>query len=564
MNILGFNCFMHDSAATLLVDGEVSCAVSEERFARRKHVGEFPHQAITYCLDHAGMKVDDLDTVTFFYKPWEGFLRRVAHALRHLPHAGDLASSRAGKWNDFRTADDTFRKAMGLDDGKGPRFLFVEHHLAHAASAFFCSPFEEAAILSVDGAGEWTTTLTGRGTGSRIDKLDEIGYPHSLGNVYSALTQYLGFRPHSGEGKVMGLAPYGDPDRFADVFRDMLRLTDDGGFRVDLSYFQHHLGKERRYSDKLLEALGPAREPESDMPQLHQDVAAGLQRRIEEALVHLARALQERTGLRRLTMAGGVALNSVANGKILEETEFDEIFIQPAASDDGTSLGGALWAWVCEHGGRRPEPMRHAYLGPSYSDADCRAAMDAAGLVPEPAANLPERVAELLEQGKIIALYQGRAEFGPRALGNRSILTDPRPTAMKDVLNARVKRREGFRPFAPAVLAERRSEFFSGSHPSPFMLLVESVRPDKREQLGAITHIDGTARVQDVERDLNPLYYDIIDAFGRRTGVPVLLNTSYNVRGEPIINTPEEAIRGLMSMDMDGLVLQGHLLLKQS
>lgn len=281
-------------------------------------------------------------------------------------------------------------------------------------------------------------------------------------------------------------------------------------------------------------------------------------------MVHLARGLQHRTGLRRLCMAGGVALNSVANGKVLEQTDFEEIFIQPAASDDGTSLGGALWSWVCEHGGARPEPMRHAYLGPVYSESEVLAAVRDSGLTPEPAEDLAGRVAEMLEAGDIVALYQGRAEFGPRALGNRSILTDPRPARMKDVLNARVKRREAFRPFAPAVLAERRREFFTGSHPSPFMLLVEDVQPDKRDQLQAITHVDGTARVQDVERDLNPLYYDIIAAFGRRTGVPVVLNTSFNVRGEPIINTPGEAVRGFLNMDMDALVLGTHLLRKDA
>ncbi len=566
VNILGFNCYMHDSAAALLSEGQVRCAVAEERFTRRKHVGDFPAEAIRYCLRDGGLEVDDLDCVTFFYKPWDGFLKRVLHAVRHLPHAGDLASRRAGSWNRFRTADDAFRTDLGIEPGGGPEFLFVEHHLAHAASAFFCSPFEEAAILSIDGAGEWTTTLAGRGVGSQIEKLTEVSFPHSLGNVYSAVTQYLGFRPNGGEGKVMGLAPYGDPARFIDTFQDMVRLSDGGRFEIELSYFQHHLGKERRYSDRLIDALGPAREPESDMTGHYEDIAAALQLRLEETVVHLARHLQRTTGLKRLCMAGGVALNSVANGKVLAETDFDEIFIQPAAGDDGTSLGGALYAHVCLKGGERPEPMRHAYLGPQYSDDDCRGALESAGLRPVAdvaESQLADRMAELLEQQKIVALYQGRAEFGPRALGNRSILTDPRSQQMKDTLNARVKRREGFRPFAPVVLAERRHEFFSGQHGSPYMLLVEDVRADKADELQAITHVDGTARVQDIERDINPLYYDTVAAFGERTGVPVLLNTSFNVRGEPIINTPEEAVLGFLNMDIDALVLGRYLLQKE-
>jgi carbamoyltransferase len=563
LNILGFNCFMHDAAATLLQDGRIVCAVAEERFARKKHVGDFPLQAIRCALEAGGIHARELDHVTFFYKPWLGVGRRVLHALKNLPHAADLLERRGGGWLKFRNAEQTFRTELGLAGEEGPKFHFLEHHLAHAASTFFGSRFDEAAILSVDGAGEWATTLFAQGSGRKIRKLGEVYYPHSLGNVYSAFTQYLGFRPNSGEGKVMGLAPYGDPSRFIDEFRRIIRLIPEGAFEIDLAYFQHHLGKERRYGDRVIESFGPAREPESPMQKVYEDVAAALQLRLEEAILHLARGLQRRTGLKRLCMAGGVALNSVANGRILHETDFEEIFIQPAASDDGTSLGGAYFLWTCVLGGDRPAPMRHASLGPEFSDAVCRAAIAAAGLHGESTDVVP-RAAQLLANGKIVGWFHGRAEFGPRALGNRSILTDPRPAAMKDVLNARVKRREGFRPFAPAVLVERRDEYFDGGYESPFMLLVENVRAAKRGELGAVTHVDGTARVQDVERDCNPRFYDLIAEFGRLTGTPVLLNTSFNVRGEPIVNTPAEAIRGYLDMDMDALVLGDRLLCKEN
>lgn len=551
---------MHDAAASLLCDGRVVCAVAEERFARKKHVGDFPRQAIESCLQAGNLRPTDLDHVAFFYKPWLGVGRRVLHALRHLPHARDLLERRGGGWLRFRNAEAAFRQEVGLD-GRGPCFHFVEHHLAHAASTFFLSPFEEAAILSVDGAGEWATTLLAWGQGRRIRKLEEVYYPHSLGNLYSAFTQYLGFRPNSGEGKVMGLAAYGDPDRYAEEFRRIVRLVPDGGFEIDLSYFQHHLGKERRYSDRVIEVFGPPRVPESEMTPRFADIAAALQRRLEEAVVHLARRLQKRTGLRKLCMAGGVALNGVANGRILRETDFDEIFVQPAASDDGTSLGAALFVWCCALDRERPEPMIHASLGPEFSPARCREALRAAGLSYE-TRDVVRRTAELLAAGKIVGWFHGRAEFGPRALGNRSILADPRPAWMKDVLNARVKRRESFRPFAPAVLAERRDDYFDGGHLSPFMLLVENVRPGRRGELGAVTHVDGTARVQDVTREANPLFYELIGEFGRITGTPVVLNTSFNVRGEPIVNTPEEAIAGFLSMDMDALFLEGHLVEK--
>jgi carbamoyltransferase len=561
LNILGFNCYMHDAASALLSDGRIVCAVAEERFARRKHVGDFPAQAIRCCLDAGGLRAQDLDHVTFFYKPWLGVGRRVLHALRNLPDAADLLERRGAGWLRFRNAERAFRLQLGLDGG-GPRFHFVEHHLAHAASAFLLSPFAEAAILSVDGAGEWATTLLAQGSGRSIRKLGEVCYPHSLGNVYSAFTQYLGFRPNSGEGKVMGLAPYGDPDRYIDEFRKIIRLIPEGGFEIDLGYFQHHLGKERRYGDRVVEVFGAPREPESEMTRNYENVAAALQRRLEEAILHLARGLQRQTGLRKLCMAGGVALNSVANGRILHETDFEEIFIQPAASDDGTSLGSALFQWSCVLGNERPEPLTHASLGPQYADADYRGAIEGAGLRAE-TGDVVRATARLLAAGKIVGWFQGRAEFGPRALGNRSILTDPRPAEMKDVLNARVKRREGFRPFAPAVLAERRDEYFDGGYPSPFMLLVENVRPAKRAELGAVTHVDGTARVQDVSRDSNPRFYDLIAEFGRITGTPVLLNTSFNLRGEPIVNTPQEAIAGFQRMDMDALVLGDYLLRKQ-
>ena len=565
MYLLGISSYLHDSAVALLQDGRVLSFVEEERFNREKHTGEFPAQGLAWVLRHHGLDLSDIDEVAFYLKPWRLVAARAARSLQFFP-------SGLQQFTSYRTQNALRFLSVGrfLRDGafpsaRPPRFelRYLEHHLAHAASAFFQSTFEEAAILSIDGAGEDITTWFGRGEGTRLRALDRIRLPHSLGLFYSAVTDYLGFKPWGGEGKVMGLAPYGDPERYYRPMRALVQVTPDGHFVLDLKFFEYHVtGWTRWVSPAFEAAFGPRRITESALEDRHADVAAALQRVTEEVALELTRHLHRRVASKNLCLAGGVALNSVMNGRIATEGPFEHVFVQPAANDAGTALGGALFLAHARHGARRETPTDIVYLGPEYSNAECAAAVEGSGLVAEPVADICERTAELLAAGKIIGWFQGRMEVGPRSLGNRSILADPRQAGMKDILNQRVKHREGFRPFAPSVLAEVADEYFVGSQPSPHMLLVFPVRPEKRPQLPAITHVDGTARVQKVTATENPRYHRLIEAFGRRTGVPVLLNTSFNVRGEPIVCTPSDAVRCFLGTEMDYLVL-GDLLLSK-
>jgi carbamoyltransferase len=556
--LLGLSAYGHDSAVALLDGARIVSFVEEERLNREKHTSAFPEQALRHVLTAGGLDLSDVDEIAFFLKPWQLVARRTVRALGHLPRS-------LVQFATYRPANALKILGLGLylrhnslPSRRAPRFRlrYVEHHLAHAASAFYVSPFEEAAILSVDGAGEDITTWFGHGRGTRIERLHAIRLPHSLGLVYSAVTDYLGFRPWGGEGKVMGLAPYGDPDRYYRPMREVVHWSEDGRLAVDLRCFDYHVtGWTRWISPAFEEIFGPRRLPESELTERHADVAAALQRVVEEATLALLRFLHRRVPSRHLCLAGGVALNSVLNGRILREGPFEHVFVQPAANDAGTALGGAL---ALAHG-RRRLPRREALdrvdLGPEFSDAACLAAARRPGLRVETPADLVERTAELLTAGKIVGWFQGRMEVGARALGHRSILADPRDPAMKDTLNHRVKHREGFRPFAPSVLAECADAYFEGAVSSPFMLFVFPVRAAQRARVPAITHVDGTARVQTVTRETNPLYYRLIEAFQRRTGVPVLLNTSFNVRGEPIVCTPDDAVRCFRGTEMDYLAL---------
>jgi carbamoyltransferase len=569
--ILGLNAFHGDAAAALVVDGELVAAAEEERFSRVKHVAGFPALAASWCLEEAGVAPEQLDHVAIGRDPKANLGAKLRRTLRHAPSIGFLRSrlENAARVRDVRGR---LAEALGVakDDLRGG-FHHVEHHQAHAASAFLVSPFEYAAILTLDGFGDFASTLVARGERNRLDVLERVLFPHSLGIFYTAVTQWLGFPKYGDEGKVMGLAPYGDPERHLEAMRRLLRL-DGPLFELELAYFNHHeegvdmtwdqgqptIG--RLFSDRLVEALGPVREPGDELGELHENVAASLQAVLEEAYLHLVATAWERTRVPNLCLAGGVALNAVANGRIRPETMFDEVYVQPAAGDAGTAVGAAYFLWSQELGEARGFVMEHAYTGPEFADEECAAALAAAGLDGERLDDdeLFRAVAERIAAGDVVGWFQGRMEFGPRALGNRSIVVDPRRHDMKDILNARIKHREPFRPFAPSILAEATGEWFEQDYTSPFMIMVYTTRAEKRELVPAVNHVDDTGRLQTVERHVNPRYYRLIEEFDRLTGVPILLNTSFN-ENEPIVMTPAHAVETFSKTRMDLLVLGNHL-----
>jgi carbamoyltransferase len=573
--ILGLNAYHGDAAAALLIDGELVAAAEEERFNRVKHCAGFPELAAAWCLADAGLGVGDLDHVAVSRDPKANLGRKLLRTIRHGASARYLKArlENAAKVRDVRAA---LASAVGVrTDEIRAQVHNVEHHQAHVASAFFVSPFEEAAVLSVDGFGDFASTMLAVGRGNRFEVLDRVLFPHSLGIFYTALTQWLGFPKYGDEGKVMGLAPYGDPERHLGRMRDLVRLN-GSAFELGLDYFTHD--KEgvdmtwdeqtpsigRIYSDRLVEAFGPAREPRGELTERQEDVAAALQAMLEEAYLHLVSELWERTQVANICLAGGVALNAVANGRIRPETPFDEVYVQPAAGDSGTAVGSAYWVWNQELGRPRSFVMEHAYTGPGYSDADCAAALASAGLESERLADdaLFPAVAERIAAGDVVGWFQGRMEFGPRALGNRSIVVDPRRADMKDILNARIKHREPFRPFAPSILAEATGDFFEQDYTSPFMVLVYKTRPEKRSEIPAVNHVDDTGRLQTVEERVNPRYHRLIDEFGKLTGVPVVLNTSFN-ENEPIVMTSEHAVETFQKTRMDVLVLGNHMVRRE-
>ncbi|MCI2397769.1 carbamoyltransferase [Aliiroseovarius subalbicans] len=595
--ILGISAFYHDSAAALLVDGEIIAAAQEERFTRQKHTPDYPRQAIDYCLAEAGLKMADLDQVVFYDKPFLKFERLLETYASFAPRGFASFRKAVPVW----IKDKLFQKTHLLEelnqhdggmDGK-TELLFSEHHLSHAASAFYPSPFDEALVLTLDGVGERATTAVFLGKGNQLTPLREINFPHSLGLLYSAFTYYLGFKVNSGEYKIMGLAPYGEP-RFVDLILDKLvDLKPDGSFRLDQRYFNYATGltmTNRRFADLFGQ---PRREPETeDLAQFHMDMAASVQAVTERIVLALVQDLAREFDTRNLCLAGGVALNCVANGKVLRDGAFDRIWIQPASGDAGCALGAAQVAWHMEQDqprlpqADRPggDGMKGSYLGPEFEQADIETRLRAAGAefhVLAPAA-LSDRAATDLAEGKAVGWFQGRMEFGPRALGGRSILGDPRSPTMQKTLNLKVKYRESFRPFAPSVLKERVSEYFDLNEPSPYMLIVADVQKARRKQMSeadqalfgidklnvqrsdipAITHVDYSARVQSVDHETNPRYHDLISRFEEKTGCAVLINTSFNVRGEPIVCTPEDAFHCFMGTDMDTLAVGNCYLVK--
>ncbi|MCX5795226.1 MAG: hypothetical protein NTY77_07025 [Elusimicrobia bacterium] len=549
--VLGLSAHYHDAAACLMQEGRLTAAAHEERFTRRKSDAELPLRALNYCLQEGGITAPDLDAAVFYEKPFLKFARVLIGHLRSFPRSYPSFRRSLPHWlQDRLSLPLTLKNELGFSG----RTYFVKHHLAHAASAFLPSGFEEAAILTADAVGEWATLTRGRGSGSRIRVESEIRFPDSLGLLYTAVTTFLGFAAQEGEGTVMGLAAYGKPVHL-DRFRAVAAARPDGSFTLDQSYFDFY-GDERMYTPRFVEAFGQPYAPKAEMDQRACDIAASLQARTEEILLALARDLRQRTKLDDLCLGGGVFLNCVANQRLLEESGFKRIFVQPAAGDAGGAMGAAAFVSHCLWGLPRTGPMS-PYLGPAFPASRCRRALAAAGLsfreLPED--ELCRETAKMLTEGLVVGWVQGRMEVGPRALGNRTILGDPRNPQTKRFLNDRVKHREEFRPFAPAVLAEAASEYFELDGPSPFMLLAPRVRPQRRAAIPAVTHEDGTARVQTVTEADNPRFYRLIRAFRDLTGVPMVVNTSFNRRGEPIVCTPEDAVAAFKDTQMDALVV---------
>jgi len=595
MRILGISAFYHDSAAALVVDGNLVAAAQEERFTRNKHDARFPRGAIDYCLAEAGCPLRDIDLVVFYEKPFLKFERLIETYLAFAPRG----------FNSFRMAmplwlkEKLFQKTLLRDEMKKwqpdfdwqKRLLFGEHHQSHAASAFFPSPYEEAAVLCMDGVGEWATTSLGFGQGNKLEMLKEIHFPHSLGLLYSAFTYYTGFKVNSGEYKVMGLAPYGEP-KFKDLILDkIVDLKEDGTFRLDQQYFDYCTGL-RMTNEKFGELFGgPARKPEEMLGQHHMDLAASVQAVTEEIVIRLARSVKKETGAKNICLAGGVALNCVANGKLLRENLFDGIWVQPAAGDAGGAVGAAYAAYHGYLGQSRQlnghlDGMAGSYLGPEYSDDEIARRLTAAGakftvLTRE---QTIEQTAQALADGRAVGWMQGRMEFGPRSLGARSILGDARSPSMQKTLNLKVKYRESFRPFAPAVLREDVGEYFDIKTDSPYMLMVAPVVENRRRAMSqaeealfgidklnvprsdipAVTHVDYSARVQTVHKETNPAFHDLLESFKAKTGCSVLVNTSFNVRGEPIVCTPEDAFRCFMGSEIEVLVVGNCFLRKEN
>jgi carbamoyltransferase len=594
MRILGISAFYHDSAAAVVEDGEIIAAAQEERFSRKKHDSRFPRHAIDYCLEAAGAKPQDIDFVAFYDKPFVKFERLLETYVAFAPRGFQSFKMALPLW----LREKLFQKSLLLKEMKAysadvdwaNRLLFAEHHFSHAASAFYPSPFKDAIVLTMDGVGEWATTSVAFGNGNELSMQRELRFPHSLGLLYSAFTYYTGFKVNSGEYKLMGLAPYGEP-KYADLILDrLIDLKEDGTFRLDQSYFDYCTGL-RMTNAKFDELFGgPARKPEELLTQRHMDIAASIQAVTEEIVLRLTRALAKETGGRNLCLAGGVALNCVANGKLLRDGSFDQIWVQPAAGDAGGALGAALAAYYGYKKNPRSlngggDAMRGSYLGPLFSQAEIERRLEGAGAKFQTMSegDVIEATARDLAEEKAIGWFQGRMEFGPRALGGRSILGDPRSDKMQKTLNLKIKYRESFRPFAPSVLREDVADWFDLDGDSPYMLLVADVAEkhrlamtpeqqalfgiDKlnvpRSSIPAVTHVDYSARIQTVHEETNPRYYALLSAFKRMTGCPVLVNTSFNVRGEPIVCTPEDAFGCFMGTEMDTLVIGNCYLRKE-
>jgi len=595
MYILGISAFYHDSAAALIKDGEIVAAAMEERFSRKKHDNGFPTQAAYFCLEFAGIEAEELDYVVFYEKPLVKFERILLTTLNTFPRSWGVWKEAMVSWlKEKLWVKSAIHNYIGVDHD---RILFADHHMSHAASAFFTSPFREAAVLTTDGVGEWTTTTLGiarsiwEGDSEGVNEINlfsEQRFPHSLGLLYSTFTAWLGFRVNNGEYKVMGMAPYGTP-RYEDKVYKLLTVDDQtGAYHMNMRYFDYQQSTERSYSRHFLDLFGPQRPPEADFftmatnpersteraameqNQYYADVAASIQKVTEDTLVKICNYLHRQTGQTKLVMAGGVALNTKANWRLLNETPFEEIYIHPAAGDDGGAVGAALWAYHIMLGKPRRWVMPHSYWGKSYDNGEIETFLRENNIRYEDFSSNHNGLVELVVDGmlnqQVVGHFEGRFEWGPRALGNRSILADPRSEEMKEVVNTKIKFREPFRPFAPVILRERAPEYFDyqgvAEHEAPrYMLIVAPIKEDKQDRIQAVNHM-GTGRLQTIEREINPRYYDIVKQFGEATGTPVVLNTSFNLRGEPIVNTPLDAFNTFRNSDIDLLVLGPYLVRK--
>ena len=592
MYILGISCFYHDSAAALIKDGKLVAAAEEERFSRIKHDSDFPSKAIRFCLEHAGISEKDLDYAVFYEKPFHKFERILMSSMQMFPRSWKVFREAMMAWlGEKLWVKSIIKDKVGI---KADRILFGEHHLSHAASAFYPSPFDEAAFLTVDGVGEWATTTMGIGRNTEIKIQKEIKFPHSLGLLYSAFTAFLGFRVNNGEYKVMGMAPYGKPIYLDKIYNNLVKLAEDGSFRINMDYFSYHYSDEKTFNSKFVDLFGKPRERESsfftsgtrypsyfgDKPANFQelcrenehyaDIAASIQKVTEEILLKLITSLHKETGLKKLCLAGGVALNSVANGRIMRETPFEEIFIQPAAGDGGGALGAALHVYHSLIGKPRNFVLEHAFWGKAYSEKEIKTFLDDNNIsykYYQEEKDLLTRITDDLVNGRVVGLFQGRFEWGPRALGNRSILADPRSEKMKDTVNIKIKFREPFRPFAPVIMEEETDEYFEGGEiarqfPARYMLFVLPFKENKADTISAVNHM-GTGRLQTIREEWNPRYYRIIKSFKEATGIPILLNTSFNLRGEPIVNTPANAYNTFSNSGIDVLVMENFMIRKE-
>jgi len=592
MYILGISCFYHDSAAALIKDGKLIAAAEEERFSRIKHDFNFPSKSIRFCLEHAGISEKDLEYTVFYEKPFHKFERILMSSMQMFPRSWKVFREAMMAWlGEKLWVKSIIKDKVGIE---ADRILFGEHHLSHAASAFYPSPFDEAAFLTVDGVGEWATTTMGIGRNTEIKIQKEIKFPHSLGLLYSAFTAFLGFRVNNGEYKVMGMAPYGKPIYLDKIYNNLVKLAEDGSFRINMDYFSYHYSDEKTFNSKFVDLFGKPRERESsfftsgtrypsyfgDKPANFQelcrenehyaDIAASIQKVTEEILLKLITSLHKETGLKKLCLAGGVALNSVANGRIMRETPFEEIFIQPAAGDGGGALGAALHVYHSLIGKPRNFVLEHAFWGKAYSEKEIKTFLDDNNIsykYYQEEKDLLTRITDDLVNGRVVGLFQGRFEWGPRALGNRSILADPRSEKMKDTVNIKIKFREPFRPFAPVIMEEETDEYFEGGEiarqfPARYMLFVLPFKENKADTISAVNHM-GTGRLQTIREEWNPRYYRIIKSFKEATGIPILLNTSFNLRGEPIVNTPANAYNTFSNSGIDVLVMENFMIRKE-
>ena len=559
MNVLGINYFYHDSTACVVTDGRLAVALEEERLTRDKHTTKFPRKAIARCLEVAGLGPQDIDAVAVSIKPFKDWPAKLAYGFARPRSLKGFAANEigGGMLKQFHLHN-WYRETW---PGGGPKVHYVPHHTAHAVGTFLVSPYESAAILSLDGAGEWATSFLGEGNGTTVTRISESFFPNSMGVFYEVPTEFCGFKANYDEGKTMGLAPFGDPEVFRPLVEKMVTVRPDGSIVLDTSRFGFH--GQPRCTAAFVKTFGTPRDG-GVFEQRHKDVAAAFQAVLEDRALELCAILREKTSSRHLIIAGGVALNSVMNGRIVREAGFDDIYVMPAAGDNGTAIGAAMYVYNIVLGQPRTTVHDDPYLGTSYTDDYIERVISGSKLVAEKHDDIAAATARLLADGHIVGWFQGRMEIGPRALGNRSILADPTRPDMKDKVNAEVKHREAFRPFAPSVLAEVTDTYFESVGESPFMLKVCPVRPEMRDRLPAITHVDGSARLHTVRRETNPMYYDLIGKFGEITGTPVVLNTSFNIMGEPIVESPEQAIRCFFTTGLDALAIGGYLIKKDT